>query len=87
MEVKSNKDCLNIVHDVIFENIGKHIGISNLENFHEYLLEKGQGDLIEDRIPLSNVLSRINCIIENQYQFGEGDIKSDYKQLRKLILV
>ena len=60
MEVKSIRGCLNIIDDVIVENIGKYIGVSNLENIHKYLLEKGQSDFIEDRITLSNVLSQIN---------------------------
>ena len=86
MEVKSIKDCVNIFDDVIVENIGKYIGISNLENVHVYKLEKRQSDFIEDRIALSNVLSQINCIIENHYQFAEEDIKSEYIELRELIL-
>ena len=86
MEVKSVSDCLNIIDDAIVENIGKCIGISNLENIHKYLLEKGQSDFIEDRVALSNVLSQINSIKENYYEFDEEDIKCDYMQLRKLIL-
>ena len=83
MEMKSISDCLNIIGDVIVENIG---GISNLEIVHKYLLEKGQSEFIEDRVALSNVLSQINCIIEEYYKFGEEDIKNEYIQLRKLIL-
>ena len=51
------------------------------------MLEKRQSDFIEDRVPLSNVLSQINSIVENHYQFAEEDLKSEYIQLRKLILV
>ena len=87
MEVKSIKDCLNIIGDVIVEIIGNYNGISNLENIQKYLLEKEQIDFIEDRIALSNVLSQINSIIKNHYQFTEKDIKSEYIQMRKLILV
>ena len=87
MEVKSVSDCLNIIDGAIFENNGRYIGISNLENNHKYLLEKEQSDFVEDRIALSNVLSQINSMIENHYQFAEEDIKSEYIQLRKLILV
>ena len=71
MEVKSIRDCLNMTDGVIVENNGKYIGISNLENIHKYLLQKGQSDFIEDRIALAIVLSQINCIIENHYQFAE----------------
>ena len=39
MQVKSVSDCLNIIDDSIVEKI---IGISNLENIHKYLLEKGK---------------------------------------------
>ena len=84
--MKSVSDCLNIIDDAIVENIGKFIGISNLESIHKYLLEKGQSNFIEDRVALSNVFSQISSIIENYYQFYEEDIKSEYIQLRKLIL-
>ena len=87
MEVKSVSDCLNIIDDAIVEDIGKYIGISCLENFHEYLLEIGQSNFIEDRVALSNVPSQINSIIENLYQFQEENMKSEYIQLRKILLV
>ena len=35
MEMKSVSYCLNIIDDAIVENIGKLIGISNLENIHK----------------------------------------------------
>ena len=75
--MKSISDCLIIIDDAIVENNGKYFGISDLEYFHKYsFLEKGQSDFIEDRVALSNVLSQMNCIIENHYQFVEEDIKS-----------
>ena len=58
-----------------------------MDHVQKYLLEKRQTDFIEDRIALSNVFSQINSIIENHYQCAEEDIKSEYIQLRKLILV
>ena len=78
---------MSIIDDAIVENIGNYIGIWGLENVHKYLLEKGQIDFIENRVALSNVLSQINSIIENFSKFAEVDIKSEYIQLRKLILV
>ena len=51
------------------------------------MLEIGQSDFIENRVTLSNVFSQVNSIIENNYQFAEDDIKSEYIQLRKLTLV
>ena len=86
MEVKSVSDCLNIIDDAIVEKIGKYIGISNLENFHKYLLEIGQVDFFADRVALSSVFSQKKSIIENYYKIDEEDIKSEYIQLRKLIL-
>ena len=84
--MKSVSDCLKIIDDAIVENIGKFIGVSILENIHKYLLEKGQTEFIEDRIALSNVLSQINFILKNYYQFVEEDIKIENIQLRKLKL-
>ena len=87
MEVKSIGDCLNNIDDDIVENNGKYIGISILENIHKYLLEIGQSDFIEDRVAPSNVLSQIISIIESHYQFAEENIKNEYNQLKKLLLV
>ena len=87
MEVKSVSDCLNTIYDAIVETIGNYIGISNLENIHKYLIEKRQSTFIEDRVALSNMFSQTNSIIENYYQFDEEDIKNEYIQMRKLILV
>ena len=85
MEVKSVSDCLNIIDQAtIVENI---IGSSDLEDIHKYLLEKGQSNFIEDRVALSKVLSQIKSMIENYYQFPEEDIKNEYVQLRKLLIV
>ena len=85
MEMKSVRDCLHITDFAIVENI---IGSSDLENIHKYLLEKWQKkDFIEDRVALSKVLSKIIFMIENYHQIPEEDIKDEYEQLRKLILV
>ena len=51
------------------------------------MLEKGESDFIEGRLALSNVLRQMNSIIENRYQYADVDIKSEYVQLRKLLLV
>ena len=75
--MKSISDCLNIIDDAIVENIGKHVGISSLENLHKYLLENGQSDFIENRIALSNVSNQIIITIENYHQFAEEDTKSE----------
>ena len=83
MEVKSASDCFNILDFAIVKN---KIGSSDLENIHKYLLQKGESNFIEDRLALSNVLRQMNSIIENRYQNADVDIKSEYVQLRKLIL-
>ena len=84
MEVKSVSDCLNIFGFAMVENI---IGNSDLENIHSYLLDKRQSDFIDNRVALSKVLSQINSMIENYYQFPAKDIRNEYVQLRKLLLV
>ena len=80
-------DCLNINDDAVVENIGKYISISDLDSNQNFFLEQGQNNFIEDRIALSNVLSQINSILEIYHQFPEKHKKSEYIQLRKLILV
>ena len=82
-----NYNCVNFIDDAIVENIGKYIGISNLENIHKYLIENGQSDFVGDRVTLSNVLSQIKTIIGNNYRFVGKDKISEYGQLRKLIIV
>ena len=68
MEVNSNGDCLNFIDDAFVEIIWKDNGNSNLGTIHEYLLEMGQSDFLADRVALSNMLRRINTIIENHNQ-------------------
>ena len=87
MEEKSVSDCFNIIDDALVENIGKYFGISNLENNHIYLLQIGKSDFIEDKVALSNMLSQINSMVENLYQFVEEDINKEYVQWRNLYLV
>ena len=82
MKVKSVSDCLHIFDDAIVEKI---IDLSDLENIHQYLLEKGRSDFIENRVALANVLSQINSIMEKYFKFDEEDIKSEYEQLREVI--
>ena len=65
----------------------RYFGISILENIHKYLIKNRQSDCIEDRIALSIVLSQINYVEENHYQFAEEHLKSECLQLRNLILV
>ena len=84
MEVKSDTDCLTIIDFAIVENI---IFNSHLEDIHEYLLEKEESEIIEDRVALPKVISQTKFMIGNYYQFPEEDIKNEYVQLRKLILV
>ena len=87
MEMKSVSDCLNIIDFVITENMVRNFDIPTLEIIRKYLIEKEQSDFIENMTVLSNVLCQINSIKENHYQLTEGDIKSEYVQLGKLILV
>ena len=79
MEVKSVSDSLNLIDFAVVENI---IGSSDLEDIHKYLLEKGQSDFIEHRVALSKVLSQLNSMIENYYQFLEEDMNNEYVQLK-----
>ena len=73
MEMKSNRDCLNNIDKAIVENVG---GISNLENIQKFLLERDQNEFIEDWVAPSTVLSHINSMIENYYQYPD-----EYKKM------
>ena len=84
MEVETIADCLNIIDYFLVEGINT---IRILESIHKFLIEKGQRDFIADRIVLSKVLSQITSMIENKYQFPEADLKNEYVQLRKIILL
>ena len=83
MEVETIADCLNVIDDALVEGVNT-IGI--LESIHRFLVEREHSWCIEERIALRNVLKRINDIIDN-YNNTAKDVRSEYIELRRLILV
>ena len=57
MEVKSIRECLNIVDDVIVETIGKYIGIPNIKNFMNFYERKSK--VISSKIVLLYQMSLV----------------------------
>ena len=86
MEIKTVSDCLSGIDFAIVENV-RLLGIEKLEDIHNYLLEFGKNNYIEDRLALLKVLKHINCIIDNysSYEVNES-IYNEYVELRKLIV-
>ena len=74
---------MNIIDDAIVDD-GKTN--SNLESIHKHLLERDHSYYIEETVAPSNVLRRINSIIDNYKDFAEN-LRSEYVELRNLILV
>ena len=86
MEIKTVSDCLSGIDFAIVENVGL-LGIEKLEDIHNYLLEFGKNNYIEDRIALLKVLKHINCIIDNYSSYEDNEsIYNEYVELRKLIV-
>ena len=86
MEIKTISDCLSVIDFAIVENV-RLLGIEKLEEIHNYLLEFGKNNYIEDRIALLKVLKHINCIIDNFSSYEDNEsIYNEYVELRKLIV-
>ena len=92
MEVKSVKDCLNRIVDMIFDKslICLVRGIS--EDKRRYIEWKhadvvAKGEYVQERVAALSVLSQINHIIERSYlDDTEEDLDEQYNVLRQKIL-
>ena len=85
MQVKSISDCSNFIDNLILCNTEKHIGIGNLEDVRDYMIEMHDGKYIEEMVSILAVLSQINLIIDRFYLDKESNIEQLYHDLRKRI--
>ena len=87
LEMKSISNCLNFSDTMILYEKGKHIGIGNLEDVRDYLIETSDNAYVEDIVLLHGVLNQINLILENFYdEEYDGDLTKEYWILRKHLL-
>ena len=84
--MESISDCLNFFYSMILCNMEKHVGIGNLENLHDYMIEKCNDKYIEEKVFMLSIFSQINRITDRFYLDNESDIKELYCILRKHIL-
>ena len=87
MEFKSVCDCLNFIDSTILCGIEKLVGIGNLKDMRNSILEKYNDKYMEGMVSMSAIISQINLIIGNFYLDKDSDIKKHYCTLRKRILV
>ena len=65
MEMKSSSDCLNFTHSTILCSIEKHVGIGNLEDVRDCMIEMYNKKYIEEMVAMLVIISQINLIMEN----------------------
>ena len=87
MEFRSISDCLNFIDNLILCNTSKYIGIGNLEDLLEYIINMYDGKYVEDLMTILGIVYQINIIIDKFYLDNESDINQLYRDLRKRILV
>ena len=86
METKTISDCLSTIDFAIVENV-RLLGIKNLEDIHNHLLEFRQTEYIENSVALLKVLKHINCIKDNFSSYEDDEsFYNEYVELRKLIV-
>ena len=87
MEHKSYENVLDGLDYTIVDNNSQFLGIQNLEMIRIYLLDKRDEEYNHvDRFQLPYILEKMNCIIENNFKFNNGEIKAEYIKLRKQLI-
>ena len=85
--MKTIRDCLNLFDSIMSSNIEKRIGIENLENVRDYVIQTTNDKCFENDLIMLDILSEINLIIENFYIDENSDIKKECKTLRKFLII
>ena len=86
MEPKTLSYCLSSVDFAIVENV-KLLSTKSLEDIHNHLLKLRRTVYIENNIALLNILTQINCIIDNFLSYDDDkSFYNEYVELRKLII-
>ena len=92
MEVKSIKDCLNRIDDMIFDKSLKCLHKGILEDIRKHIEWKhadvvAKGDYAQEKIAYLSVLSQINHLVKRFYSNDtEDDLDEQYNILRQIFL-
>ena len=87
MEHKSFKNVLDRLDVTIVDNNSQFLGIQNLEMIRKHLLEKRDEEFNHvDMFQLHYSLEQIIYIIENNFKFNKGEIKTEYIKIRKQLI-
>ena len=87
MTHKSFKNVLDSLDYTIVVNNSQYLGIENLENIREYLLDKRDGEYKDiDMLMLPYILWQIKYKIDNNFEFDNDEIKAEYNKLRKQLI-
>ena len=87
MEHNSFKNVLNSLDYIIVDANSQFLGIENLEMIRKYLLDKQDVEYADcEMFELPYILEQINCIIENNFNFNNDEIKAEYFKLRKQLI-
>ena len=71
----------------IVDNNSQFLGIENLEMIRKNILDKRDVEYNHvDMLHLPYIIEQINCIIENNFKFNNGEIRAEYIKLRKQII-
>ena len=92
MEIKSVRDCLNRIDNIIFDKSLKFMIKDDLELIRNHIECEhadviAKAEYIEERLAVLTVLSQINRIIERLYSNDtEDELDEQYNRLRHTIL-
>ena len=92
MEVKSARDCLNRIDNMIFDKSLKFMLKDNLELIRNHIVSQQadamvKGEYIEDRLAVLSVLTQINHILEKFFLYDtEEELDGEYNKLRQKLL-
>ena len=67
MEMKSVSECLSFIDDMVICSVEKSVGIGNLEDIRDYMIEMYYEKYIEEMVAISAILSQVNLITQKFY--------------------
>ena len=77
MEIKSLRDCLNKIDDMIFDKTLKFMIKDDLELIRKHIVSQQVDVIAKDKLCILLVLQQLNCIIERFYSDDSEEILND----------
>ena len=85
--MKTVKECSDLIDNILTANIETLVGIGELENVRDYVIQKTYSKYPENKIFMTNIFEKINLIIEKFYEDKTKDVCMECEVLRKHILI